>query len=109
MTMANIDSSIAFKSSGEIGSPLLRFLSSLKVMMLFCFKIEYRWPVKFLQVSSPLKLKKTSFFHLRLEEREEDGVFSSMKANLNLQVNLESQYGIIDTHQNFIHLDFKYK
>ena len=108
MTMANIDSSIAFKSSGEIGSPLSRFLSSLKVLTPFCFKVTYRWSVKFLQVSSPLKLRKRLYFHLWLEE-EKDGLFESMKANQSLQVNLESQYRIIDTRQDFIQLDLKYK
>ena len=108
MTIANSDSFIAFKSSWEIGSPLSRFLSSLKVLTPFCFKVVYRWSVKFLQVSSPLQLRKTSYFHLWMEE-EKDGLFESMKANLSLQVNLESQYRIIDTHQNVIQLDFKYK
>ena len=107
MTTANIDSSIAFKSSGEIGFPLSRFLSSLKVKTPFCFKVAYRWPVKLLRVPSPLKLRKTSYFHLRLEEEEEDELFESMKANLSLQVNLESQYRIIDTCQDFIQLDLK--
>ena len=107
MTTANIDSSIAFKSSGEIGFPLSRFLSSLKVKTPFCFKVAYRWSLKLLRVSSPLKLRKTSYFHLRLEEEEEDELFESMKANLSLQVNLESQYRIIDTRQDFIRLDLK--
>ena len=107
MTTANIDSSIAFKSSGEIGFPLSRFLSSLKVKTPFYFKVVYGWSVKLLRVSSPLKLRKTSYFHLRLEEEEEDELFESMKANLSLQVNLESQYRIIDTCQDFIQLDLK--
>ena len=108
MTIANNDPSIAFKSSCELGSPLSRFLTSLKVLTPFCFKVVYRWSVKFLQVSSPLKLRKISYFHLWLEE-EKDGLFESMKANLRLQVNLESQYRIVDTCQDFIQLDLKYK
>ena len=110
MTIANIDSSIAFKSSSEIGFPLSRFLSSLKVKTPFYFKVAYRWSVKLLRVSSALKLRKTSYFHLRLdeeEEEEEDWLYESMKANLSLQVNLESQYRIIDTRQDFIQLDLK--
>ena len=68
---ANLDSSIAFKSSKEIDVPCLSFSSSLKVNMPFCFKPAYRWSVNFLRVSSPLKLRNTSYFHL-LEEEEED-------------------------------------
>ena len=105
MTIANNDSSIAFKSSCETGSPLSRFLSSLKVKTPFCFKVTYRWFVKLLQVSSPLKLRKTLYFHLQLEQEKEEGLFESMKVNLSLQVNLESQYRIIDTSQNFIQLN----
>ena len=41
------------------------------------------------------------------EEEEEDWLYESMKANLSLQVNLESQYRIIDTRQDFIQLDLK--
>ena len=113
MTIANIDSSIAFKSSSEIGFPLSRFLSSLKVKTPFYFKVAYRWSVKLLRVSSALKLRKTSYFHLQLdeeeeeEEEEEDWLYESMKANLSLQVNLASQYRIIDTRQDFIQLDLK--
>ena len=48
----------------------LSFSSSLKTDIPFCFKPVYRWSVNVLRVSSPLKLKITSNFHL-LEEEEE--------------------------------------
>ena len=73
---ANLDSSIAFKSSGAIDVPCLSFSSSLKVNMPFCFKDLYRWSVNLLRVSSPLKLRNTSYFpplEQEEEEQEDDG------------------------------------
>ena len=73
---ANLDSSIAFKSSGAIDVPCLSFSSSLKVDMPFCFKALYRWSVNLLRVSSPLKLRNTSYFpplEQEEEEQEDDG------------------------------------
>ena len=70
--IANLDSSIAFKSSEVIDVPCLSFSSSLKVDMPFCFKPVYRWSVNFLRVSLPLKLRNTSYFHLLEDEEEED-------------------------------------
>ena len=69
---ANLDSSIAFKSSGAIDVPCLSFSSSLKVDMPFCFKVVYRWSVNFLRVSSPLKLRNTSYFPPLEEEKQEE-------------------------------------
>ena len=40
--------------------------------MPFCFKLVYRWSVNVLRVSSPLKLRNTSNFHLLEEEEEEE-------------------------------------
>ena len=40
--------------------------------MPFCFKPVYRWSVNVLRVSSPLKLRNTSNFHLLQEEEEEE-------------------------------------
>ena len=48
----------------------LSFSSSLKTDIPFCFKPIYRWFVNVLRVSSLLKLRNTSNFHL-LEEEEE--------------------------------------
>ena len=72
MTIANLDSFIAFKSSGEIDFPLSRFSSSRKDTMPFCFKATYRWSVKLVRVSSPLKLRKTSYFHRGVEDENDD-------------------------------------
>ena len=68
---ANLDSSIAFKSSGAIDVPHLSFSSSLKVDMPFCFKAAYKWSINLLQVSSHLKLRNTSYFP-PLEEEEQE-------------------------------------
>ena len=73
---ANLDSSIAFKSSGATDVPRLSFSSSLKVDMPFCSKVVYRWSVNLLRVSSPLKLRNTSYFpslEQEEEEQEDDG------------------------------------
>ena len=72
MTIANLDFSIAFKSSDEIDFPVSSFSSSLKVKIPFCFKATYRWSVKLLRVSLPLKLRKTSYFHCGVEEENDD-------------------------------------
>ena len=72
MTIANLDSFIAFKSSGEIDFPISRFSSSLKVTMPLCFKATNRWSVKLERVSSPLKLRKTSYFHQGVEDENDD-------------------------------------
>ncbi|XP_065619737.1 uncharacterized protein LOC136063366 [Quercus suber] len=71
MTIANLDSSIAFKSSGAMNVPRLSFSSSLYVNMPFCFKAVYKLSVKFLRVS-PLKLRKTSYVHPSIEEDGKD-------------------------------------
>ena len=77
MTIANLDSSIAFKSSGEMDLPLSSFSSSLKVTMPFCFEVAYRWFIKSLRVSSSLKMRKTSNFRCGVEDEndEEDESF----------------------------------
>ena len=71
---ANLDSSIALKSSGEMNSPLSRLSSSLNVVMPFRFNAPNRWLVNFLRVSEPLKLIKTWYWYLHpgtIEEEEE--------------------------------------
>ena len=40
--------------------------------MPFCFKPVYKWSVNVLRVSTPLKLRNTSNFHLLKEEEEEE-------------------------------------
>ena len=73
--IANCDSSIALKRL-EIDFPLSSPSSSLKVIMPFRFKAAYKWSVKFLRVSWPLKLRNTSYFHWRVEgegKGESDG------------------------------------
>ena len=87
MTIANLDFSIAFKSSDEMNFPVSSFSSSLKVRMPFCFKATYRWSVNLLRVSSPLKLRKTSYFHYGVEEEiddenEADGVLMAAIRNI---------------------------
>ena len=51
--------------------PRSSFSSSLNVNIPFCFKAAYRWSVKFLRVSLPLKLRKTSYVHPYIEEEDE--------------------------------------
>ena len=41
-------------------------------MCFFCLKTVYRWSVNLLRVSSSLKLRNTSNFHILEEEEEED-------------------------------------
>ncbi|PON91861.1 hypothetical protein TorRG33x02_124590 [Trema orientale] len=72
MTTANLDSSMAFKSSGAIVFPLLSFSSSRKVWIPLRFRALYKWSVKLCLVSSPLKLRNTSNFHRRRPELVED-------------------------------------
>ena len=69
---ANVDSSIAFKSSGAMIVPRLSFSLSLKVDMPFCFKLAYRWFVNFVRVSLPLKLRMISYLHPQEEEDDDD-------------------------------------
>ena len=75
MTTANLDSSIALKSSGLMDAPRSRFSSSLNVVKPPRFNASNRWLVKFFRVSKPLKLTKTSYLYLRLGviEEEEEG------------------------------------
>ena len=40
--------------------------------MPFFFKASYRWSEKVLRVSSPLKLRKTLYFQLGVEEENDD-------------------------------------
>ena len=82
--IANLDSSIALKSSGAMNVPRLSFSLSLKVEMPFCFKLVYRWSVNFVRVSSPLKLRKTLYLHLREEEEVGNDWFKAMK-EMNVQ------------------------
>ena len=95
MTIANLDSSIAFKSSIDIYFPLSSSSLSLKVKMPFCFKAAYKWSVKLLWVSMPLKLRKTSYFHWAVEEESSDEVGAPpilMETDGNILLNLKLQY-----------------
>ena len=69
--------------------PCLKFSSSLKTSMPFCFKATYIWSVKLLRVSSPLKLRKTSYFQFGVDEDEAFWVL--MEAIRNTLTNLELQ------------------
>ena len=40
--------------------------------MPLCFKATYRWSAKLVRVSSPLKLRKTSYFHRDVEDENDD-------------------------------------
>jgi len=66
------DSLMALTSAGEISSPFLS-LWSIKVLILFWYKAAYRWALKVVQVSLPLKLKNTSHWEGEEEEEEEAG------------------------------------
>ena len=59
--------------------PRLSFSLSLKTDMPFRFKPAYRWSVNFVRVSSPLKLRKTSYLHLREEEDDDEDWIKAMK------------------------------
>ena len=72
MTTAYLDFSIAFENSGEIVFHFSSFSSSLKAIMPSLFKASYRRSANVLRVSSPLKLMKTSYFHLLVEDEEEE-------------------------------------
>ena len=61
---------MVWRSSFVISSPLWR-LSSMKVLKPLSHKAWYKWLVKPKRVSSPLKLKKTSCLHRRVEEEDE--------------------------------------
>uniref|UniRef100_A0A2P2PKF1 Uncharacterized protein n=1 Tax=Rhizophora mucronata TaxID=61149 RepID=A0A2P2PKF1_RHIMU len=75
-----MDSSMAFKSPCEISSPLSRSLST-KDLIEFPSKAEWRWLVKLLRVSSPLKLKKTSNLN-ELVGKEEVELVEAMKKGI---------------------------
>ena len=83
-------------SSGEIDFPLSSLSLSLKVKIPERCKATYRWSVKLLRVSSPLKLRKTSYIH-RLEEEDDDvngeAPWVLIEANEDMLVNLEPQQG----------------
>ena len=67
--MENLDSSIACRSAEDICSPLLSW-SSMKVLIPHRWSASWRWSVKLLRVSSPLKLRKTSYFRGWVEEED---------------------------------------
>jgi hypothetical protein len=57
--------------------------------MPFYFKVVYRWAVKFLQVSVPLKLRNTWYLHPRKakeDEQDEDTISVPIKAILNYNI-----------------------
>ena len=68
--MEILELSMASRSSKEISSPL-RSSSSMKVVIPLWRKMPFKWLVKPLRVSSPLKLKNTSYLYRRLKEEEE--------------------------------------
>lgn len=74
MTRENFDSSIALRSSEEMSFPLSRLLSSLNVTIPFRAKASYKWSTKLKRVSSPLKLRKTSYFHRGGGGEEAEGI-----------------------------------
>ena len=86
--IANFDFSIAFKSSVEMDFILSSLSSSLKVLIPFWSKAAYKWSVKLLRVSSPLKLRKTSYSHVG---NEEEAISEVMEAIGNLQ-----SFGVCD-------------
>ena len=90
MTIANFDSSIA-SNRFEIGLPLSSRTSSLKGKMPFCFKAKYSWLTKLFRLSLPLKLRKTSYFHVAVEGHDDQSFWVIMKAAENIPVNLETQ------------------
>ena len=90
MTIANFNSSIASNRS-EIGFPLSSRTSSLKGKMPFCFKAKYSWLTKLFRLSLPLKLRKTPYFHVAVEGRDDQSFWVLMKAAENIPVNLETQ------------------
>ena len=47
--------------------------------MPFCFKPAYRWSVKFLRVSSPLKLRNTSYFQGEDDDDDDDDGIKAIK------------------------------
>ena len=83
-------------SSGEIDFPLSSLSLSLKVKIPERCKAAYRWSIKLLRVSSPLKLRKTSYIHC-LEEEDDDvnceAPWVLIEANEDMLVNLEPQQG----------------
>ena len=78
--IANFDSLMALKSSVDMGFPFPSFSSSLKVIIPFSSKAAYRWSVKFFRVSSPLKLRKTSFIPRGVEVDDDDDEEEEEKA-----------------------------
>ncbi|PRQ59025.1 hypothetical protein RchiOBHm_Chr1g0365631 [Rosa chinensis] len=68
--MANLDCSIAVRSSGEMAVPLSSSGWSRKVLIPLHCNLSYKWSVKPFRVSSPLKLKNTSYFHGKAEPVE---------------------------------------
>ena len=92
MTIANLDSSIAFKSFGEIDFPLSSFSSSLKVKMPFYFKAKYKWSIKPLRVSSPLKLRNISYVQQGVKEEDDEALSMPIEAIENILINREPQF-----------------
>ena len=67
-----LDPWIAALNDADINNPFLRSSVSLKVLTPAPVNVVYRWSVKVLRVSSPLKLKNTSYFLVLFEEEEEE-------------------------------------
>ena len=65
---------MALRSSVEISSPH-GSSSSIKVWIPFSFKKPFKWLVKSMRVSSPLKLKNTSYMYWWVIEEEEAHLF----------------------------------
>ncbi|KAL0008052.1 hypothetical protein SO802_009554 [Lithocarpus litseifolius] len=52
--------------------------------MPFCFKPKYRWLTKLFRLSLPLKLRKTSYFHVAVEGHDDQSFWVLMKAAENI-------------------------
>ncbi|PRQ31822.1 hypothetical protein RchiOBHm_Chr5g0039661 [Rosa chinensis] len=73
-----LDSLIALKSARDITSPLLSPLS-MKVLIPLLRKAVYKWLVKVVRVSSPLKFRNTSYlYEMGIEEDGEEPAAASV-------------------------------
>ncbi|CAL8107929.1 unnamed protein product [Prunus armeniaca] len=78
-----MDPWIACSSWSFINSALSSSLSSRKALIPASDNAAWRWPVKPLRVSSPLKLKNTWYFRVLEEEDGEDEEEAAFLASIN--------------------------